>query len=218
MQAVLLMPPSFADRTSLVAADAGLKLDGLHVHSRETLDAAFATPVQLLISFGTSVIVPEAILLRPGLMAVNIHAASPEYPGRDPHHFAVFDGVIEYGATMHIMTRQVDAGPIIDVERFAVERDCPPVELLRRANEAGFVLLRRMFDSLRSSGRLPEPITAAWGTHRYTRSEFLELARIDCGMSADEVQRRLRAAAMPGYSNAYLVLHGRRFRLEDPPA
>ena len=26
-----------------------------------------------------------------GLKSINIHAASPKYPGRDPHHFAIYD-------------------------------------------------------------------------------------------------------------------------------
>ena len=215
---VLLMPPPFAARASEIATAAGLQLESVNVFSDDTLRDAFASPVVLLISFGTSVIVPEAILQQPRLMAVNIHAASPRYPGRDPHHFAAFDGVTEYGATMHVMTQHVDAGPIIGVERFAVERDCPPVELLRRATEAGFTLLRRLCDSLRSTGQLPQPLPESWGPHRYTRKEFLELARIDCAMSADEAQRRLRATAMPGYKNAYVMLHGHRFRIEDPDA
>jgi len=217
-RAVFLMPPPFAARASAIAAEAGLALESVNVFSDDALRDAFASPANLLLSFGTSIIVPAAILQQPGLMAVNIHAASPRYPGRDPHHFAAFDGVTEYGATMHVMTRHVDAGPIIGVERFAVERECPPVELLRRANEAGFTLLRRLCDALRSTGQLPQPIPEQWGPHRYTRKEFLELARIDCTMSADEVRRRLRATAMPGYHNAYVMLHGHRFRIDDPDA
>lgn len=215
---VFLMPPPFAARASEIAAEAGLELASVNVFSDDTLRDAFTSPATLLLSFGTSIIVPAAILQQPGLMAVNIHAASPRYPGRDPHHFAAFDGVTEYGATMHVMTRHVDAGPIIGVERFAVERDCPPVELLRRANEAGFTLWRRLCDALRSTGQLPPPIAETWGPHRYTRKEFLELARIDSSMSADEVRRRLRATAMPGYHNAYVMLHGHRFRIDDPDA
>ena len=213
---VLLMPPEFAARAAVITSEAGLELEVRHANSMATLQAAFATPARLLLSFGTGVIVPQAILSQRGLLAVNIHSASPEYPGRDPHHFAAYDGVTEYGATMHIMTESVDSGPIVDVERFAVERDCAPIELLTRANDAGFVLLRRLCDALRVAGQLPPPIAVSWGTHRYTRKEFLELARIDCGMSVDEVRRRLRATAMPGYHNTYLVLHGHRFRLEDP--
>src|SRR5688572_2747045 len=102
---VLLMPPAFAERASALALHAGLQLAGVHASTPETLEAALASPAAILLSFGTSVIVPDAILRTPGLLPINIHAASPQYPGRDPHHFAAFDGVTEYGATMHLMTR-----------------------------------------------------------------------------------------------------------------
>src|SRR5262249_229160 len=57
-----------------------------------------------LISHSTSVIVPASVLEVLQGRAVNIHAASPRYPGRDPHHFAIYDGAARYGATAHVMT------------------------------------------------------------------------------------------------------------------
>lgn len=215
LRAVLLMPASFAERTVTVAAASGVVLEPTVVETLDALVTACSPPPQILISFGTGVIVPEAVLDPPGLIAVNVHAASPSYPGRDPHHFAVFDGASEYGAALHVMTRQVDAGPILDVEMFDVDRAWAPIELLRRANEAGFTLLRRLFTVWRSTGRQPVPTGTAWGPHRYTRKEFLALGRIDCGMTAEEVHRRLKAVAMPGHRNGYITVHGARFRFED---
>lgn len=214
-RAVLLMPAAFAERTRAVAAGADVALDAIAVVTREAMRAACSPPPQILVSFGTSTIVPETVLAQDGLIAVNVHAASPLYPGRDPHHFAVCDRVSEYGATLHVMTREVDAGPIIDVEMFTVDPAWTPFELLQRANETGFALLERLFQTLRATGRPPAPLNRAWGAHRYTRKEFLALGRVACDMTADEVHRRLRAVAMPGHRNAYIELHGARFRLEE---
>jgi len=211
--AILLMPPPFAERVREIAGAAGVALDAVTVTSLDGLRGAATARPQWLISFGTSIIVPESLLA--DLTAINIHAASPQYPGRDPHHFAVFDGAATYGATMHVMTRHVDAGPILDVETFAVDSAWPPVELLRRANEAGFVLARRLFEAIKRHGGPPAPNGVQWGSHTYTRKEFLELGRIDPAMPAGEVARRIRAVAMPGHRNAYLDVHGHRFRLED---
>ena len=44
--------------------------------------------------------------MQPSLTAINIHAASPQAPGGDPHHFAIYDKVKEYGATLHYMTKK----------------------------------------------------------------------------------------------------------------
>ena len=69
----------------------------------------------VLLSFATSIIVPKEVIDRFPSGAYNIHAASPDYPGRDPHHFAVYEGATRYGATCHIMSAPVDEGPIVDV-------------------------------------------------------------------------------------------------------
>lgn len=216
LRAVLLMPAVFAERALAIAAARHCPITAVRVDSREGLAAAFGEQQDVVISFGTGVIVPESILTREGLVAVNIHAASPQYPGRDPHHFAVFDNAAEYGATLHYMTRQVDSGPIIDMESFTVPSGSRPVDLLRLANEAGFVLLERLFDALRTTARPRQVRTARWGSHRYTRAEFLELCRVDCHMPESEVARRLRAVEMPGRPNAYVEVHGNRFRFEGP--
>src|SRR5215831_20804891 len=47
--------------------------------------------------------------------AFNIHPAPPEYPGRDPWHFAHYDGYPRAGATLHRMAPRVDDGEILDV-------------------------------------------------------------------------------------------------------
>lgn len=70
----------------------------------------------VLISYSTGVIVPPTVLSRYE-RAYNFHAATPHYPGRDPHHWAAYDGVHDYGATCHVMAAKVDAGPIIGVGR-----------------------------------------------------------------------------------------------------
>src|SRR3984885_5077356 len=73
-----------------------------------------------LISFVTPVIVSGDILRRLGHGAFNFHPGPPEYPGWAPSHFALYNRETQFGATAHVMTEQVDAGPIIDVALFPV--------------------------------------------------------------------------------------------------
>src|SRR5207245_6682120 len=97
------------------------------------LASLLASPIDAhtsLISFGTSVIVPATLLARLIKPAYNLHAASPEFPGRDPHHFAAYLGAKTYGATLHLMTERVDDGPIVAVEMFQVAPDATPASLL----------------------------------------------------------------------------------------
>jgi methionyl-tRNA formyltransferase len=212
--AIFLMSHEKGQRVSSLARQAGVDIDVVIVSDLSALEQAFSKGCDLLMSFGTGVIVPEWILEQNELLAVNVHSATPQYPGRDPHHFAIYDGVTQYGATMHIMTKNVDEGPIIDVEIFDVPADVYPYNLLTLANEAGWELISRFFSSLKS-GRPIAPIQGMhWGARKSTRKMFLEMCRIDLAMPRSEIARRYRATAMPGYSNLYLDLHGYRFRIE----
>jgi methionyl-tRNA formyltransferase len=113
------------------------------------------------------------------------------------------------------MTKSVDTGPIVDVELFDVPAPVTPSELLARANDAGWSLIARFFQRFSEHGA-PTPMSGlAWGPRKTTRKMFQELCRIDPAIPKEEIERRLRATAMPGYRNLYLDLHGYRFRIED---
>lgn len=215
LHAVLLMSEESGARLCRLANAAGISLKAEVVGDLPALIRAFDDPPELLLSFGTSVIVPAPLLELPRLLALNVHAASPDYPGRDPHHFAIYDGATKYGATMHYMTQSVDAGPIVDAEVFDVSKPVSPSELLAQANEAGWLLIARFFRRFAEQGA-PAPVPSlSWGARKSTRRMFQELCRIDPAMPSEEVERRLKATAMPGYRNLYIDLHGYRFRIED---
>jgi methionyl-tRNA formyltransferase len=217
LNAVFLMSVASGQRACDLARQAGVDLDVVFVNDVDALERAFSIRHDLLLSFGTGVIVPARILAMPGLLALNVHAASPQYPGRDPHHFAVYDGATQYGATMHYMTQSVDAGPIVDTELFDVPAGVTPSGLLDLANEAGWKLIKRFFAAYKNAQGAPGPLDGlSWGQRKSTRKMFLEMCRIDPSMPKEEITRRYKATAMPGYRNLYVDLHGYRFRIEEP--
>jgi methionyl-tRNA formyltransferase len=215
LRAVFLMSNKDGNKAYDMAKQAGFDLDLVILNELSALENAFSVPQDLLLSFGTGVIVPPRVLAMEGLLALNVHAASPEYPGRDPHHFAVYDGAKQYGATMHYMKQSVDAGPITAVELFDIPTDISPFELLNLANEASWKLISRFFSTYKKQCIPFQLDNVIWGKHKSTRKMFLEMCCIDPRMSQEEITRRLRATAMPGYKNLYMDLYGSRFRIED---
>ena len=216
LKTVLLMSEDTALQVCDLASKARVNLDVTIATDLKSLLGAFLTPKELLLSFGTGVIVPSWILQIPGLHAVNVHAASPSYPGRDPHHFAVYDGVDSFGATMHYMTEIVDEGMIIDVEYFDILSEITPSELLKLANMAGWKIIGRFFERYREHG-VPIPITrVTWAKRKTTRKMFLDMCQIEPSMPKEEIERRYKATAMPGYRNLQINLHGYIFRIEGP--
>ncbi|NRQ01181.1 formyltransferase family protein [Marinobacterium sp. xm-d-530] len=213
IKSVLLMTEQDGSRAKTIAQSKGVQLNGPVVQSLEELNEVYGDGTVLLLSFGTSVIVPGSILQRDGLSAINIHAASPEFPGRDPHHFAVLKRVKRYGATMHFMTSSVDEGPIIDTEIFDVPPLCRSTELLALSNDASWILMARLFERLKLGLQNIEPNGEVWSGVKTTRKMFNEICRIEAGISKSDLELLVRATSVPGYRNLYIELHGYRFFL-----
>ncbi|MBA3771231.1 MAG: hypothetical protein H0X13_01720 [Ramlibacter sp.] len=213
---VLLMPPAFGAELEPEVQAAGYGPVSC-VNSREALSEVFATCIpQLLLAFSTGVVVPTEYLARDGLLAVNIHGAPPSYPGRDPHHFAAYDGATCYGATLHRMVAAVDQGAVIRVSLQEVSPTTPPHELMAIGVRHGLALARAFLAEL-ARGRVPAPDPQLrWTASVRRRRDFQQLCRIAPDIDRQEFERRLHATSMPGYSNLVLTLHGHTFRL-DPP-
>jgi len=189
-------------------------LGGSSCEVARNLDDLFESKATRLVSFGTSVIVPSLILENFVNGAFNFHSASPDFPGRDPHNWAVYEGVARYGATLHKMTPRVDDGQIIDVEWFDVEVNTSPRRLLLAANEASFRLLQK-FGPLLSQGLDLEPrLEFCWGGKKRGRRDLLAICRIDSSISEEEFVRRLQAFNSDDYNNLHIGLHGKVFRIE----
>ena len=174
---------------------------------------AKVTPDTMLVCFSTGVIIPKAILARINGPAYNFHAASPEYPGRDPHHFAVYDRAKRYGATAHELIAPVDSGRIVGVEWFDVAPGTSPNKLRAAAVEAMFKLSHLLIPKIIRREILPDA-GVEWSGRMRTRKEFLEMCQIDPSISREEFERRYFAFDGGDYENLTTVIHGYRFRID----
>jgi hypothetical protein len=215
---VLVTPLADAALAELTAAVG----QGPRLHVVRDAAGLAATPIgaqSVLICYGTGVIVPPETLRKLGRPAYNFHAASPDYPGRDPHHFAIYDGARRYGATAHRMSERVDAGPIVGVELFDVPEACTPLDLLARANDAALALFRRLVPAIVAGHDPPALADVRWGSRKTSRKDFAAMCRLPATISSEEFARRFRAFDGGAYDNLTTVLHGRTFRIDKsvPP-
>ena len=96
-----------------------------------------------LVSFGAGVIVPADVLRRLSGRAYNFHPGPPAYPGIFPSVFALYEGALHFGVTLHEMAAQVDSGPIVAVDSFAVPATWDRMALDTAAFTALMALLQR---------------------------------------------------------------------------
>lgn len=214
----VLLPDIHKERFLDLAQKNGLSKNAFAFASkREELDQLALTygTFPFLISFSTSVIVPSEYLNKPGQIAINIHAASPDYPGRDPHHYAVYEGAVEYGATMHYMTDKVDAGDIIAVEIFQIDANITPRKLMLQAEDCAWILIEKLLFWIHQGIPLPQS-DRVWSSVKRSRKDFIRFCKIEPNMEKTEIDRRIRAFHVDGFSNLYTEIHGIKFYYKDP--
>jgi methionyl-tRNA formyltransferase len=170
-----------------------------------------------LIAFTTTVIVPQKVLDQLGYGAYNFHPGPPQYPGWAPAHFALYDQATEFGATLHAMVSRVDAGPIVDVERFAVPGDASVAGL----EELAYAHLAKMFwrwAASMATDAEPLPLgSMQWSEKRNSRRGYEAICDIPLNIQKQELERRIKVFGASHYGIAPTInLHGIQFRAVLP--
>jgi len=189
------------------------------ISSRDELDQATAAPADdlRLIAFCTDVIVPDAVLGRLPGPAYNVHPGPPWVRGVYPSVFALYDGLDRFGATLHELTAEIDAGPIVAVDEAAITPGMDRLALETLARDLVTGLLIRMIPALvHTDGSLPH-IDAAWSGPAWSKKDFDALCRLPGDIDEAEFRRRLRAVGEGPNHALYYETFGRRFPLASPP-
>lgn len=100
---------------------------------RALTDAIDVHRPQLVVLAGFMRILGNAFIDHYAGRLMNIHPSLlPQFPGLNTHARALAAGVAEHGATVHFVTRDVDAGPIIIQARVSVRPEDTPNSLATR--------------------------------------------------------------------------------------
>jgi methionyl-tRNA formyltransferase len=175
-------------------------------------------PIRALIAFVTAEIVPPNVLAQLGHGAFNFHPGPPSYPGWAPAHFALYDGARQFGATLHVMVEQVDAGPIIDVAFFPVPADISVLGLEGLAYAHLAQLFWRWAKSLATDAAPPPTLPIEWGSRKYSRRSYRAICDIPLDIPKEELDRRIKVFGGNHFGITPTIhLHGIEFRAVTPP-
>lgn len=188
------------------------------VSSRAELDAATIAPADdlRLVAFCTDVIVPDTVLDRLPGPAYNVHPGPPWVRGVYPSVFALYEGIERFGATLHELTREVDAGPIVAVDEAPIPGGMDRLALETLARKLVTGLLTRMVPALVNTDG-PLPCTdVRWSGPAWTKKDFDVLCRLPDDIDETEFRRRHRAVGEGPNHALYFERFGRRFSLNPP--
>jgi len=162
--------------------------------------------------------IPDEVLRTAGVGVLNLHPALlPHNRGWHCPSWAILEGT-PYGATLHFMTEQLDAGDVVHQRELEVAPDDTADSLYARAKRLELDVFREAFPSLLTGAPPRRPQDVLAGTfHR--RSELLspEVREIPAERptSAGELIDRLRALTTDRIDEAaVLVRNGERLRVQ----
>lgn len=162
-----------------------------------------------VISYMSPWVVPEEVLEKTKVAAVNFHPGSPKYPGIGCTNFAIYNQEKEYGITVHHMKEKVDTGDIIAVETFPIFAKDSVYTLTQRCYAYIYMAFIKIFPLMLSGQALPKS-KDSWTRVPYTRHELNELCRLTQDMPKEEINRRIRATQYPGMPGAYWEIGGKK--------
>ena len=174
--------------------------------SGETADMLAAYKPDILVSVYFRQIIPEALLRLAGHGGVNLHGSLlPKYRGRAPVNWMLVNGETEGGASLHVMTRRPDRGPLVGQIAFPITSRETGLSLLNKVAQAGSELLQRCLPkwldgSLVSVKQGPGGFTCG----RRGPADGV----IDWTRPAREIYNQVRAVTRP-YPGAFGFLDGR---------
>lgn len=96
-------------------------------------------------------ILKEATFSIPRLGSINVHkGAVPGYRGSTPAFWELFDGASSAGVTIHFVTKQMDAGDIVETGEVAIHSNETPITLRDKLDRASICVLVRAVEAIRT--------------------------------------------------------------------
>lgn len=155
-------------------------------------------------------IIPEGILSVPRFGAYNIHPSLlPKYRGASPIQSTILNGDKTTGATIYLMDKELDHGPILSQKKVEIPQRIGYFELLDILAEAGSELLLKSLPEI--SGK-----NAKMAEQDESKASFVKILKKEDGhikwnKTADEIDRQIRA--YENWPTSFAFLEGKALKI-----
>ncbi len=171
-----------------------------------------------IICFRSFFILPQNLIDKARVAAINFHPGPPEYPGNGCINFALYDECEIYGVTAHIMNKKIDNGKILEVRRFPVHKDINLPSLLEQTHNE---LLNMCLDFVTNLAKknqsfivdkLQQSENIFWNGEARKMEELDRLQIVDINVEKPELEKIIKATCIKGYPPK-IIVHGYEFLL-----
>lgn len=136
------------------------------INSPVYLDTLGHLAPDVIVSINASQVFKPQLLALPRLGGINVHGALlPQYRGRLPSFWVLFNGEQETGVTVHFMNEKLDDGPIIVQRRISIVPGETQHSLIMKTKKIGAELLLETLERLEQRQIEVQPNDCAHATY-----------------------------------------------------
>ena len=154
-----------------------------------------------IICFRSYFILPKSFLSKASIAAINFHPGTPQYRGIGCVNFAIFNSEKFYGSTCHLMSKKIDFGKIIDVQRFKLNKKDDVNSILKKTYKLQFFQFKKIIKYLSKNKKsslnlmIKKSKKEKWSKKFYTRKLLNKLYKInyETKMKIKNLDRYLRS-------------------------
>lgn len=163
--------------------------------------AILSTEPQVLLSWFWPQRIPASLLAQLPRGGYGVHPSLlPRWRGPDPYFWAVYQGDLETGVSVHRLDETYDTGAIVVQDRLAIRPSDNAWQLARRLDTLGLERLCWLARQLEGGAAIPQTPQNAAAASEAPRPSA-DLLAIDWSQPAEHIVRLVRAAApYPGAS------------------
>ena len=164
--------------------------------------------LDLVLTIGYGVLLPEAILALPKRGFLNLHfSLLPAYRGAAPAQRALHNGETITGVSVFQLDKGMDTGPIFSQESIHIDPSWRSCELLEHLAALGPEAVKRSFAMIESGQPPHDQVGASSTAPKISKAE----AKIDFRLDATQISDAIRAFTYePG---AWTIWRGERFKV-----
>jgi methionyl-tRNA formyltransferase len=174
------------------------------VNSPDWIERIRSWAPDLILSFYYRNMIHDEVLNTPRLGACNMHGSLlPKYRGLVPINWAILNGELSTGVTLHHMVKRANAGDIVDQEAVPIGPEDTVRDVFSNCVQAARLVLERQIDAL-TAGTAPRR-SQDDSQATYFGKRTPEDGRIDWNHSAEQIYNLIRSVTQP-YPGAFTMV------------
>lgn len=181
----------------------------------ESLQEIESFKVDYLVSVQYHLILRQKHIDIARILAFNLHMAPlPELRGCNQFSFAIYNNFKTFGTTIHKIEDGIDNGDIIFERRFDIPDNCLVNELYELTDSESLKLFIEKIHSILNGNYSLQPqeqLVEIRGTSLNYRKDILKLKTIDFNEGIEEVTKKVKATAMPGFEPPFYLYEGSKY-------